>query len=82
MSDVKTYPVPAEFAKHTLVNAEQYASMYQQSVEDPAKFWGEQAEKYLTWSKKWDNVLDWSFDESDIHIRWFEGGQLRVAEYC
>ncbi|MFZ1387649.1 MAG: acetate--CoA ligase [Thiolinea sp.] len=82
MSDVKTYPVPAEFAKHTLVNAEQYASMYQQSVEDPAKFWGEQAEKYLTWSKKWDNVLDWSFDESDIHIRWFEGAKLNVSENC
>ena len=82
MSDVKTYPVPAEFAAHAHINAEQYASMYQQSVEDPAKFWGEQAEKYLTWSKKWDNVLDWSFDESDIHIRWFEGAKLNVSENC
>ncbi len=79
---IKTYPVPAEFAANAHVNAEQYASMYKQSVEDPAKFWGEQAEKYLTWSKKWDNVLDWSFDESDIHIRWFEGGKLNVAENC
>lgn len=79
---IKTYPVPAEFAANAYVNAEQYASMYKQSVEDPAKFWGEQAEKYLTWSKKWDNVLDWSFDESDIHIRWFEGGKLNVAENC
>jgi acetyl-CoA synthetase len=82
MSDVKTYPVPAEFAAHAHVNAEQYASMYKQSVEDPASFWAEQAEKYLTWNKKWDNVLDWSFDESDIHIRWFEGGQLNVSENC
>jgi acetyl-CoA synthetase len=82
MSDVKTYPVPAEFAAHAHVNAEQYASMYKQSVEDPATFWAEQAENYLTWSKKWDNVLDWSFDESDIHIRWFEGGQLNVSENC
>lgn len=82
MSDVKTYPVPAEFAAHAHVNAEQYASMYKQSVEDPASFWAEQAEKYLTWNKKWDNVLDWSFDESDIHIRWFEGGKLNVSENC
>jgi acetyl-CoA synthetase len=82
MSDVKTYPVPAEFAAHAHINAEQYASMYKQSVEDPASFWAEQAEKYLTWNKKWDNVLDWSFDESDIHIRWFEGGQLNVSENC
>lgn len=82
MSDIKTYPVPAEFAAHAHINAEQYASMYKQSVEDPATFWAEQAEKYLTWSKKWDNVLDWSFDESDIHIRWFEGGKLNVAENC
>ncbi len=81
MSEVKTFPVPAEFAAQANINAEQYTAMYQQSVTDPDTFWAEQAEKYLTWSKKWDKVSDWSFTD-DVHIRWFEGGQLNVAENC
>lgn len=78
---IKTYPVPAEFAAQANVNAEQYAAMYQQSVEDPETFWAEQADQYLTWQKKWDTVLDWSF-EGDVRIAWFQGGQLNVSENC
>ncbi|MEZ5537146.1 MAG: acetate--CoA ligase [Thiolinea sp.] len=81
MSEVHTYPVPAEFAAQANINAEQYAEMYQRSIDDPEGFWAEQAEQYLTWNKKWDNVLDWSF-EGDVHIKWFEGGQLNVSENC
>ena len=82
MSDVKTYPVPAEFAAQANVTAEQYEAMYAQSVEDPETFWGEQAEQYLTWFRKWDTVLDWSFDEDDLHINWFKGGTLNVSYNC
>ena len=82
MSDIKTYPVPTEFAAQANVNAEQYAAMYASSVEDPEGFWAEQAEKYLTWSKKWDKVLDWSFGADDLHINWFLGGQLNVSYNC
>ncbi|HPE58801.1 MAG TPA: acetate--CoA ligase [Thiolinea sp.] len=82
MSDSKTYPVPAGFAAQANVTAEQYQSMYQQSVDDPAAFWGAQADNYLTWRKKWDTVLDWSFEQEDLHINWFKGGQLNVSENC
>ena len=82
MSEVKTYPVPADFAAQANVTAAQYDEMYQRSVEDPAAFWGEQAEKYLTWFKKWDTVLDWSFGHDDLHINWFKGGTLNVAYNC
>ncbi len=82
MSEVKTYPVPAEFAAQANVTAEQYEDMYKRSVEDPAAFWGEQAESYLTWFKKWDKVLDWSFNQDDLHINWFKGGTLNVAYNC
>jgi len=42
MSQSHTYPVPANIAENTQINAQQYASMYQQSVQDPDAFWGEQ----------------------------------------
>lgn len=82
MSEVKTYPVPADFAAQANVNAEQYEAMYKQSVEDPAGFWAAQANDYLTWTKPFDEVLDWSFAKEDLHINWFKGGQLNVAENC
>ncbi|MCP5437902.1 MAG: acetate--CoA ligase [Sedimenticolaceae bacterium] len=82
MSEVKTYPVPADFAAQANVNAAQYEEMYQRSVNDPAGFWGEQAEQYLSWFRKWDSVLDWSFKQDDLHINWFKGGKLNVSHNC
>jgi acetyl-CoA synthetase len=82
MSEVKTYPVPPEFAAQANITAGQYEEMYKRSVEDPAGFWGEQAENYLTWFKKWDTVLDWSFKQDDLHINWFKGGRLNVSYNC
>lgn len=81
MSTVKTYEVPAEFAAQANVNAEQYKAMYKQSIDDPEGFWGEQANNYLTFSKPWDKVLDWSFGE-DVHIKWFDGAKLNVSYNC
>ncbi|MGB1110426.1 MAG: acetate--CoA ligase [Gammaproteobacteria bacterium] len=82
MSEVKTYPVPADFAAQANVTAEQYEAMYKQSVDDPAGFWAEQADNYLTFFKKWDSVLDWSFNQDDLHINWFKGATLNVSYNC
>ena len=82
MSDDPIYPVPAEFAAQANISAAQYDEMYQQSVEDPEGFWSEQAENYLSWFKPWNSVCDWSFDEQDLHIKWFSGGELNVSYNC
>jgi len=82
MSESKLYPVPAEFATQAHINAEQYAQMYQRSVDDPDGFWAEQADAFLSWSKKWDKVSDWSYKADDLHIKWFDGGKLNVAYNC
>ncbi|MBW9264862.1 MAG: acetate--CoA ligase [Candidatus Thiodiazotropha sp. (ex. Lucinisca nassula)] len=82
MSENKTYPVPADFAAQANINDAQYQEMYRQSISDPEGFWGEQAEQYVTWFKKWDKVVDWSFGEGDLHIEWFKGATLNVAYNC
>ncbi|MCB1864899.1 MAG: acetate--CoA ligase [Chromatiales bacterium] len=82
MSDVKTYPVPPAFAAQANVSAEQYETMYRQSVEDPAGFWGEQANQYLSFFSQPKEVLDWSFNENDLHIAWFKGAKLNVSYNC
>jgi len=81
MSD-KIYAVPEAFAAKANVNQQQYQKMYQRSVEDPDGFWAEQAETYLSWDKKWDKVSDWSYDQKNLHIKWFEGGKLNVSYNC
>ncbi|HEY5703624.1 MAG TPA: acetate--CoA ligase [Gammaproteobacteria bacterium] len=82
MTDIKTYPVPAAIAKKAHINSEQYKEMYDRSLNDADNFWAEQAEEFLSWSKKWDKVQDWSFDEKDLHIEWFRGGKLNVSYNC
>jgi acetyl-CoA synthetase len=82
MSEIHTYPVPEAFAAQANITAEQYDAMYKESIEDPAGFWGKQAEQYIDWFEKWDTTLDWSFGKDDLHIEWFKGGKLNVAHNC
>jgi acetyl-CoA synthetase len=80
MSEAKIYPVPAEIAAKANVTEAQYQAMYKRSVDDPEGFWGEQAQKYLTWYKPWNKVLDWDFTKANI--RWFDGAKLNVSYNC
>ncbi|MGH8414032.1 MAG: acetate--CoA ligase [Gammaproteobacteria bacterium] len=80
MSDEKRYPVSKETAKYALLNRSQYETLYHRSVEDPEGFWAEQAEKFVTWARKWNRVLDWDFAKG--HIRWFKGAELNVCYNC
>ena len=80
MSEEKIYPVPSAVASASHIDKDKYESMYQQSIKDPAGFWAIQAEEFVTWYKKWNNVLDWDYHKG--HIRWFEGASLNVSYNC
>jgi acetyl-CoA synthetase len=54
-----------------------YMDMYQRSIQDPERFWAEEARK-LDWFKTWDKVLDWQ----PPFARWFEGGKLNACYQC
>lgn len=78
---VMKFPPTAEFSANAHVKSmEEYEAMYKRSIEDPDGFWAEMAEKNLTWSKKWDKVLDYDFDKP--YIKWFEGGKLNASVNC
>jgi acetyl-CoA synthetase len=57
---------------------EQYRELYQQSIEDPDKFWDQQATELLLWRQKWNAVLKWEAP----FAQWFVGGKLNVSENC
>src|SRR3989344_4137096 len=82
MSEEKVYDVPADVAKLAHIDSKKYKEMYERSVKDPDSFWAEQAQEFVTWSKPWTRVSDWSYDAKNLHLKWFEGGKLNVSYNC
>ncbi len=80
MSEVKTYPVPDAVSSHAHCDNKKYLEMYQRSLNDADNFWAEQADAFITWSRKWDKVQNCDFDS--VRIKWFEGAKLNVAYNC
>ena len=80
MSEDKLYPVPTSFGSSAHIDFDQYQTMYEQSITDPESFWASQADEFVTWFTKWDQVLDWDYHKG--HIRWFEGATLNVSYNC
>jgi len=80
MSEEKIYPVKKEIAKHAHITADNYQTLYQQSITDPETFWSEQANLFLDWSQPWDSTL--AFDYPKGEISWFKGGKLNVSVNC
>ncbi|MFZ5997819.1 MAG: acetate--CoA ligase [Nitrospirota bacterium] len=81
MEEKRTFPPSKEFsAKAHIKSFAEYEKLYKRSVEDPDGFWGEFAEKQLTWFKKWDKVLEWNFEKPEI--KWFQGGKINVSYNC
>ena len=80
MSEVKTYPVSAATAASAHLTDAQYQKMYQQSIDDPEGFWAQQADEFVTWSRRWDKVMDVDFHQAKI--TWFDGATLNASSNC
>ncbi|MGN6314362.1 MAG: acetate--CoA ligase [Rhodanobacteraceae bacterium] len=75
------HSVPSAFADAPRVTREQYQRLYTESVRDPAGFWKTVAQR-LDWIRPPTKIKDVSFDAKDLHIRWYEDGELNVAVNC
>ncbi|MFC7290517.1 acetate--CoA ligase [Hirschia litorea] len=75
------YKVPESFAKNALVDETSYNDMYRQSIEDNEAFWAEHG-KRVSWSKPYSRVKNTSWDKDDLHVKWYEDGELNVAYNC
>jgi acetyl-CoA synthetase len=79
MSDL--HPVDPAFAAKARIRKDDYERMYAQSVQDPEGFWKEMSER-VDWIVPPTKIKDVSFDPADLHIRWYEDGQLNVSANC
>jgi len=80
MDDNRIYPVALRTAEEAYIDEPRYQEMYRRSIENPEEFWSEQAEKYLTYTKKWDQVM--SYDYVTGAIAWFSGAKLNATVNC
>ncbi len=80
MDDNRIYPVALRNAEEAYIDEARYQEMYRRSIENPEEFWSEQAEKYLTYTKKWDQVM--SYDYVTGAIAWFSGAKLNATVNC
>jgi acetyl-CoA synthetase len=77
----KVYPVKPEFAAKARVRKDDYERLYAESVKDPEGFWGKIGQR-LQWTKAPTTIKNVSFDPKDLHIHWYEDGELNVSANC
>ena len=57
--------------------SENHAALYEESLKNPQRFWGDLARRRLLWMKEFDQVMDCDMQEGKIS--WFNGGKLNVT---
>ncbi|WP_428386839.1 acetate--CoA ligase [Mucisphaera sp.] len=78
MHEERKFPPPAAFASQAHVKSlEDYEAQHKASVENPEKFWAEEAAD-LHWFEKWDRVLEWDLPDA----KWFVGAKTNVSYNC
>ena len=76
----KIYKVEKGLADTSHVNAREYKQLYKESIENPDLFWSKQAEAFIDWEEKWDQISRTNMKEG--RIAWFLGAKLNVAQNC
>ena len=80
MSEVKTYPIIKNPAHAPLIDEETYQRMYQQSIDNPKRFWSRMANDFIDWFEPWQTVNEVDFDKAEIS--WFKEAKLNVSYNC
>ncbi|MFA5040120.1 MAG: acetate--CoA ligase [Bdellovibrionales bacterium] len=73
-------PVSDTVSSSAWINEKKYKDLYEQSINDPEAFWGEQG-KTLDWIKPYKKVRSGNFTGT-VRIKWFQDGTLNVCANC
>lgn len=80
MNTCDKYPNPTELTSQPYLTETQYRDMYARSLRDPKNFWSEQAEKFVTWFKRWNEIVTGNF--ATLNVQWFTQGKLNACYNC
>ena len=80
MKEEKIYYPSEQIIKNSNISESEFEEMYKDSLKNPDDFWGDQAEAYLDWDKKWSEVRETNIEKGEF--KWFKGGQLNASVNC
>jgi len=75
----KVHPVPVGFDAR--IGPAELAELNREADGNPDQFWLDQA-KRLTWNKAPTKAGNWSFEEDQFGIKWYEDGALNLSVNC
>ena len=82
MTENRQYPVPPSVLNRgSCVDRDEYLRLCRFAQQDNEAFWAEQGSR-LDWIKDFTRVKDVSWSREDLHIRWYDDGQLNVCANC
>jgi acetyl-CoA synthetase len=73
------HPVPEGF--NARIGTRELQELHDLEQADPDRFWLDQARR-ITWNKFPTKAGDWSYQEDDFRIRWYEDGELNLSVNC
>ena len=78
---IQVYKPSTNFStKAYIKNMHEYQIMYEESINNPDKFWGKLAAEQVSWYKKWNKVQEYDFKKGNI--KWFNDAKLNVSYNC
>ena len=77
MADKIIQPHP-KFKNPHIPDMQTYQEMYQESITNPKRFFGKEAEENLSWFQKFSSVHNDQFENT----KWFNGGLINVSHNC
>ena len=75
------YKPSNKIVENAHIDTAKYKEMYDDSILDPVNFWGEHG-KRIDWIKNYEKVRDFSYDQKNLYIKWFEDGTLNASYNC
>ena len=75
------YKPSNKIVENAHINKSKYEEMYKESISNPIKFWSEHG-KRIDWIKNYVKVRDFSYDQKNLYIKWFEDGTLNASYNC
>ena len=79
LTEQRQFQPSAAFVSKALVKSrEEFDKMWKESIENPEKFWGEQAKERLDWFEPFEKVQEWN----PPFAKFFAGGKINVSYNC
>ena len=80
MSKETIYKPSNKILDHANIKESEFDKLYKESIENPEGFWSSQAELYLDWDKKWNEVKKTDLNKGEVS--WFLEGKLNASYNC